>query len=328
MKRIVIALVVLCVVAAAIGYGAISWGKQQYFALNLQNAQQVIEIPKGSSVSGISDVLFQNQVLRSERDKLILKVALKYFDTGKTLKAGEYFIPENQTMAQVVHILHMGKAVQYKVTIPEGLTAKEIVTRLNITPHLTGRINTIPAEGSLLPDTYFYTKGDDRALIIQRMQQKMQDVLAQAWAGRAANIPLKTPQEMVTLASIVEKETGVAQERPLVAGVFVNRLNKGMKLQSDPTVMYGITMGQHDFEGPIRRSHLRTATAYNTYTIPALPPGPIANPGADAIRAVANPAPTKALFFVADGTGGHAFAETLQEHNRNVAKWRQIERSQ
>ncbi len=228
-------------------------------------------------------------------------------------------------MSEVVEIITSGRSIQHAITIPEGLTSEQIVERLMQNELLVGEIGSIPAEGSLLPDTYRINRGTTRESLIARMASEQRRVLNEIWSRRAKDLPLRNPRELVTLASIVEKETGRADERPRVASVFYNRLEKKMRLQSDPTIIYGIVGGKATLGRPISRADIDRPTAYNTYTIPALPPGPIANPGRAAMEATANPSRTRDLYFVADGTGGHAFAETLEQHNRNVARWRQIE---
>jgi UPF0755 protein len=217
--------------------------------------------------------------------------------------------------------------VLHSVSIPEGLTSEQIVARLKENDLLTGEITQMPREGALLPDTYRIERGTSRQRLIQTMTEKQREELNRIWARRVGELPIRTPQELVTLASIVEKETGRADERPRVAGVFVNRLNRRMKLQSDPTIVYGLVGGKGTLGRGILRTEITQPTPYNTYVIDGLPPGPIANPGRAAMEAVANPSRTRDLYFVADGTGGHAFAETLDQHNRNVGRWRQIEAS-
>ncbi|ETX29260.1 endolytic transglycosylase MltG [Roseivivax isoporae] len=213
---------------------------------------------------------------------------------------------------------------RFRVALAEGVTSWQVVEELKSVDVLEGEVE-VPVEGSLAPDSYEIARGDSRAELIGRMQRAQEVILAEAWENRADELPLETPEEALILASIVEKETGVAEERPQVASVFVNRLRRGMRLQTDPTVIYGITEGQGVLGRGIRQSELRAATPYNTYVIEGLPPTPIANPGRLSIEAALNPAETPYVFFVADGTGGHAFAETLEEHNRNVARWREIE---
>ncbi len=214
---------------------------------------------------------------------------------------------------------------RFRVAMAEGVTSWQVVNALGNMDIMTGEVAQIPAEGSLAPDSYEVRKGDDRAALLARMQAAQEAQLAEAWEARDANLPIKSPEELLILASIIEKETGVAGERGQVASVFVNRLNQGMRLQTDPTVIYGITRGEGVLGRGLRRSELRRETPYNTYVIAGLPPTPIANPGRASLMAAAQPEETGYIFFVADGTGGHAFAETLDAHNRNVARWREIE---
>ena len=244
----------------------------------------------------------------------------------RDLRAGEFAIPEAASMAEIYDILRSGQTIQYPVTAAEGLTTAMIIRIVEASEVMTGEITRIPAEGALLPETYLVSRGDDRQALIDRMEAAQDALLDELWSNRAENLPFDTPEEAIILASVVEKETGIAHERPMVASVFVNRLRRGMRLQSDPTIIYGITQGEPLGRG-IRRSELdSTANRYNTYQIDGLPPTPISNPGRDAIAAVLNPPEGQYLYFVADGTGGHAFATSLAEHNRNVAQWRRIER--
>ncbi len=215
--------------------------------------------------------------------------------------------------------------LRFRVTLAEGATSWQVVDSLRKAPFLTGEIAAVPAEGSLAPNSYDVARGADRGELLALMADRQTAILAELWAARAADLPYDTPEEALVMASIVEKETGVAAERPRVAGVFVNRLRSGMRLQTDPTVIYGVTRGEGALGRGLRQSELRRETPYNTYVITGLPPTPIANPGRDAIEAAVNPAATEDLFFVADGTGGHAFAKTLEEHNENVARWRALE---
>ena len=225
-----------------------------------------------------------------------------------------------------MNALVSGKAILHGFTVPEGLTSEQIVARLADDPVLTGELGSIPAEGTLLPETYKFSRGTTREQIIDQMRRAQERLIAEIWARRSSDLPIATPAEFVTLASIVEKETGKADERPLVAAVFINRLRQNIRLQSDPTIIYGLFGGKgKPPERPIFRSDIDKKTPYNTYLIDGLPPGPIANPGRAALEAVANPSRTDDLFFVADGTGGHVFAPTLEEHNRNVEHWRRIE---
>ena len=245
--------------------------------------------------------------------------------TGE-MKAGTYEFKKNVSMREVTDILIEGRTAAAKLTIPEGLTTYQIIERLKASEALTGEISQIPPEGSLLPDTYVFVRGTTRQDLIERMQAEQAKVIANAWEKRSQGVPFQTPQQALIMASIVEKETGKADERERVAAVFVNRLRKNMRLQSDPTIIYGISNGQGPLGRPILRSDIDQKTAYNTYQIDGLPPTPISNPGRAAIEATLNPAQTNDIYFVADGTGGHAFSETLKDHNAAVAVWRKVER--
>jgi UPF0755 protein len=243
------------------------------------------------------------------------------------LKAGEYEIKQQASLRNVIDALSEGRTVLMRVTIPEGLTSFQIVERLKADQGLTGELREVPPEGSLLPETYSVPRGSARTAVIEMMQNAQKRVLEQLWAERQNGLPLKSAQEALVLASIVEKETGRNDERERVAAVFVNRLRQNMRLQSDPTILYGLAQGRVQWGKPIMRSEIQSQTAHNTYVIPALPPTPICNPGRASLEATLKPANTKELFFVADGKGGHIFAETLKDHNANVAKWREIEKA-
>lgn len=237
------------------------------------------------------------------------------------------FAPEDPLPEPYAALVAAGTPMAHRISIAEGVTSWQIMDALQKADFLTGEIGAAPAEGSLAPDTYEVERGASRSAIVARMAEAQTRILAAAWEARDPEIPLESAEEALILASIIEKETSVPEERDVVSSVFVNRLNRGMRLQTDPTVIYGITNGVGTLGRGLRRSELRGATPYNTYVIPALPPTPIANPGRDAILAAVQPAETDYIFFVADGTGGHAFARTLVEHNENVARWREIERS-
>ncbi len=288
---------------------------------------RVVAIPKGEGRIEIATRL-ERQGIISNRWTFIASYLLRnaLSDSPVELKAGEYEIKKHASMADVLNTLVQGKSILLKLTIPEGLTSKQIVERVRGEPDLDGEITDIPQEGSLLPDTYRFSKGMARQELLERMQVEMQRYLAQAWANRQADLPLKSPQEAIIFASIVEKETGRRDERSRVAGVFMNRLRTGMRLQSDPTVIYGIAGGQGRLGRPITRADLRQQSAHNTYQIKGLPPTPICNPGRSAIDAALKPAETKELYFVADGSGGHAFSTTLTQHNAAVSNWRKVER--
>ncbi|TXN19105.1 endolytic transglycosylase MltG, partial [Methylobacterium sp. WL9] len=284
---------------------------------------KVVVIPNRSGTSEIAETLSREGVINHTS---LFELAARFRGKGP-LKHGEYVFKAHASIDEAIDTLTSGRQVQHAITFPEGLTSEQIVGRLNENDILTGEINEIPPEGALLPDTYKFERGATRQQIVNLMRAKQREVLNQIWQRRSAEVPVRTPAEMVTLASIVEKETGRADERPRVAGVFVNRLNKRMKLQSDPTIVYGLVGGRGTLGRGIQRSEIERATPYNTYVIEGLPPGPIANPGRAALEAVANPSRTKDLFFVADGTGGHAFADSLEGHQRNVTRWRQVERA-
>jgi UPF0755 protein len=317
-------LLILAVLGAATAGGMFYWLKQNFTQSWVLQTDKIIEIPSGSGVAKIADILHKQGVIDNP---LIFRIMLRLNKADKNLKAGEFLFPAHVTPEKAARILEKGVVVQHQFTIAEGLTSVEILAEINAISGLEDIVIQTPPEGSLLPETYQYTKGMKRADIIKRMQSDMRSTLDELWQKRAEGLPLKSKEEALILASIIEKETGVASERGHVAGVFINRLNKGMRLQTDPTVVYGITLGQEDLGRPLSRKDLKTPTPYNTYTIKGLPPTPICNPGRAAIEAALNPLKTDDLYFVADGTGGHAFAKTLQQHNRNVAKWRKIERA-
>ena len=244
----------------------------------------------------------------------------------KRMKAGEYYFEKNVPMAAVMSTIVLGKELTYKVSVPEGWTTAQVVDRVSVHKSLAGELTSVPAEGTLLPDTYVFRRGTTRDGIIAEMRAAQDKLVDELWEARAPGLPFKTREEALTLASIVERETAVPAERPRIASVFINRLRAGMRLQSDPTIIYGITGGKAKFDRPITRSDIEGKNPYNTYRIDGLPPTPIGNPGRDSIAAVLKPLDTKDLYFVADGSGGHVFAKTLAEHSRNVAKWRAIER--
>lgn len=240
------------------------------------------------------------------------------------LKAGEYEFPAHASMAEVAALMASGHVVVHKVTVVEGMTVAEVLALLKADPVLEGGIDTPPPEGLLLPETYFYNRGDTRAEVLARMKEAGSKALDEAWANRDPALPLTSARQLLTLASIVEKETGLPAERARVAGVYINRLKQGMRLQSDPTTIYALTP-TGNLGRALTLNDLRTVSPYNTYMSDGLPPGPIANPGLASLQAAARPESHAYLYFVADGTGGHAFATTLEEHNRNVSKWRQIQ---
>lgn len=291
----------------------------------------VAVIPKGEGVYEIASRLEREGIVSDRRMFMAHYLAERMYSNyadGKPiqLKAGEFEIRKQASLRQVLDTLSEGRAILYRITIPEGLTSAQIVDRLKAEPNLDGEIVEIPPEGSLLPDTFKFSRGMARQELIDRMRTEQQRLLSTLWEKRQKNLPLETPQQAMTLASIVEKETGRADERTRVAGVFVNRLRNRMRLQSDPTIVYGIIGGQGTLGRPITRSDIDAKTAYNTYQIDGLPPGPICNPGRSAIEATLDPAKTTDLYFVADGTGGHTFSASLKDHNSAVQTWRKLER--
>lgn len=309
------------VVAGLAGAGIAMVGGQSRAPGPLAN-DRVLIIPKDSGLTEIADLLQREGMIEHP---WAFRISALVSGNWTKLKAGEYLFKARASQADILDIIADGKVVEHSITVPEGLTSEQIVARLRDNELLTGDIIQVPREGSILPDTYRIPRGFSRQAIIDRMTRDQRAVLARIWERKPADLPIKTPQELVVLASIVEKETGRADERPRVAGVFINRLNRRMKLQSDPTIVYGIVGGKGTLGRSILRTEITQATPYNTYVIDGLPPGPIANPGRAAMEAVVNHSRTKDLYFVADGSGGHAFAETLEQHNRNVARWRQLE---
>lgn len=314
--------ITLLILAMTMVGGIIAWGNSEMLQPGGFAEDVVFEVKAGDRLKGVSDSLEAKGLISSAT---IFRIAARYSGDDQGLKFGEYKIPAYSSMDEVLDLITSGRALAYQVTIPEGLTSFQVVALLADEPMLTGEIAEIPPEGSLAPNTYSISKGDTRASLIRRMTLAQHKIITEAWELRAEGLPLETPDEALTLASIVEKETGVASEREMVASVFINRLNRGMRLQTDPTVIYGITKGKGSLGRGIRASELRRKTEYNTYVIDGLPPTPIANPGKAAIEAALNPATSNYVFFVADGTGGHVFAETIGEHNKNVRAWRRIE---
>ena len=311
----------LVVVSIAVGVG-LYFGKQRFEAPGPLADDKVVNIPRGLGIRDIADLLQREGVIDQPYVFMGGVIVLK---ARGELKYGEYQFSKHSSLADVVDTIIESKVVQHAFTVPEGLTSEQIVARLLETNTLSGKINEIPREGTLLPETYKYTRGVTRELIIQRMQQAHRHVLQEVWEHKLQDLPVKTPEQLVTLASIVEKETGKPDERTRVAAVFVNRLKSRMRLQSDPTIIYGLTGGKGALGRPILKSEIEQATPYNTYVIDGLPPGPIANPGRASLEAAANPARTKELYFVADGTGGHVFSENYAEHQKNVSRLRGIE---
>ena len=304
--------VALCIVAAA------GWGWQLFNSPNGLTEEKTIVIARGAVSQRVAKQLAEAGVIAHP---LLFHLAARLTDTDKNLKAGEYVFLPGISVREALRIISRGKVHYRRLTLPEGLTTAQMLKLIENEPHLSGKITVAVGEGELLPETYSYMKGDSRDSIVRRAQKAMDGVVDEAWAQNRLSV-LKNRRQLLTLASIIEKETGVATERADVAAVFVNRLRKGMKLQTDPTVIYAITKGQKDLGRPLYRKDLQVKSPYNTYLYYGLPPGPICNPGREAVFAAANPSDADYLYFVASGKGGHRFARTLAEHNDNVAAYR------
>ena len=321
MRRVLLTLGALLLLAGLGAAALFGWGWRDYVRPGPTTADVQLVLPKGSGLNAIADRLERAGVIRHA---LTFKAAAQLSGAARQLRAGEYRFAAGLPMREAIEQMRRGDTVVRRLTIPEGLTSAEAIRLVAEAEGLEGDAGPPPPEGSLLPETYHYSWGDGRAAIVARMRQAMAETLAALWEKRPADHPLASPAELVTLASIVEKETAIAAERPRVAGVFLNRLKRGMKLQSDPTVVYGLTQGQGPLGRELTRADLQAPHPYNTYAVAGLPPGPIANPGRASLEATLRPEQTNALYFVADGAGGHAFAETLDEHNRNVRRWRKL----
>ena len=314
-------LTVVIIGVVVLGAGLL-FGKMQFERAGDLDQAITVTIEKGTGLSAIGDLLRKNDAISS---KWLFVAGVWLNREQNKLKAGEYLIPAHASMHDIMESMVGGKGILYAISFPEGLTSELIVQRLMDNDVLVGDVDAVPPDGSLLPETYKFTRGDSRANLIARMQRDRDRVVTDVWNRRAPDLPLANIDDMVVLASIVEKETALADERSRVAAVFINRLRLDMRLQSDPTVLYGLFGGKgrpDDYR--FTKADLERETPYNTYVINGLPPGPIANPGRASLEAVANPSRTRDLFFVADGSGGHAFAETYEDHLRNVARWREV----
>ena len=317
-------LLTLLVAVAIAGIFGFSMLQQAVTTDGPLQSDKVVVIPRNTGTGEIAQILKQEGVI----EQPLLFQAYAYMNRQRgQLKAGEFQFKAGTSVEEAIDTLIQGRAILHTVSVPEGLTSEQVLARLYEHEILTGDVTETPREGSLLPDTYKFERGTTRQQIINTMQAAQRQALEQIWQRRSSELPIKSPQELVILASIVEKETGRADERTRVAGVFINRLMKRMRLQSDPTIVYGLVGGKGTLGRGILRSEIEKPTPYNTYVVEGLPPGPIANPGRAALEAVANPSRTKDLYFVADGSGGHAFAETYEQHQRNVARWRQLEKN-
>ena len=320
----------LCLSAALVimlGVGAVVyWGAGQFEGPGPLTKETSYVVPRNTGVSSIASGLEREGIIS---DATVFEYGVRVAQTASSLKAGEYAFAPGASMRDVMDKLVEGKSIMHSVTIPEGWTTEKIYERIAADDTLTGEMPPMAPEGTLRPDTYLFQRGTSRAEVVQRMKAAQDKLVAQIWQARRPDIPVKDVGQFLTLASIVERETGVDGERPHVASVFENRLKKGMRLQSDPTFLYGVYGGAgKPSDMPVRQSDIDSDTPYNTYKIKGLPPGPIANPGRAALEAVANPLDTDDLYFVADGTGGHVFASSLAEHNRNVKNYRTLQSQQ
>jgi UPF0755 protein len=320
------AIFTLLILGAIAGAVTFAVGKHRFEVPGPLEQEKVVNIPSKLGLLEIAELLRREGVI--EESNFIFVGGVLALKARTELKFGEYLFPAHASVRDVVETMIEGKVVQHTITIPEGLTSEQIVARLLENDVLSGKVRDVPREGSLLPDTYSFHRGFAREQLIQRMQQAQQRLVKEIWERRNPELPLKTPDQLVILASIVEKETSKPEERTRVAAVFANRLKQRKRLESDPTIIYGIAGGKGTLGHPITRSEKEQPTQYNTYIIDGLPPGPIANPGRASLEAAANPARTRELFFVADGTGGHAFAETFEQHQKNVARLRLLEQEQ
>ena len=322
MRTFLSLVLVLGLIAGAIAGAA--WWEEQYFAQSGPSASpQTLVVTPGSGLNAIAGALARAGVVDNA---LLFRLGVLRRGHGAQLKAGEYAFPAHASEAQIMDMLIAHRVVGHRVTIAEGLTSDAAVALVKADPILTGDVPVVP-EGSLLPETYIFERGTTRAELLQRMHQAQEKLIGELWPKRKDALPFMTKEDALKLASIVEKETAIPAERPHVAAVFINRLSRGMKLESDPTIIYGLTKGV-PLGHALRQSELATPNPFSTYQIAGLPPTPICNPGRDAIAAVLNPADSDDLYFVADGSGGHVFARTMAEHIKNVAQWRKVQQTQ
>ena len=319
----VFTLLILVILAGGVAFAV---GKHRFEAPGPLQAEKVVNISPRLGIMEIADLLRREGVI--DEHPLVFLGGVVALKARTELKSGEYLFPKQASLRDVVETMVEGKVVQHAITLPEGLTSEQIVRRLLDNDILIGNIREVPHEGTLLPESYRFPRGFPRDQVIARMQAAHRRVVAETWERRSPDLPVGTPEQLVILASIIEKETSKPDERTRVAAVFVNRLKQKKRLESDPTIIYGLVGGKGSLGHPITKSEKETPTRYNTYMIDGLPPGPIANPGRASIEAAANPARTKEMYFVADGSGGHVFAENYDQHLRNVAKLRQVEQDE
>ncbi len=286
-------------------------------------AETVVVVPHGASVARIAGVLAESGVIA---DPASFEIGARLLARQRPLRAGEFAFAPGISAIEAMRLLQAGRTVMRSLTVPEGLTTAQVLDLVGAAAGLRGEPPRPPGEGLLLPETYHYAWGDGATEMVARMRRAMEEALAELWLSRAEGLPFVTPEEALALASIVEKETSLAEERPRIAAVFLNRLRRGMRLQSDPTVAFALAQAGGPLGRPLTRDDLQVQHPYNTYVVDGLPPGPIANPGRASLEAVLHPADSEELYFVADGNGGHAFAKNLKEHQRNVAKWRRLNR--
>lgn len=323
-RRLFVTLLVVLLLTGAAAGGAVWWAQEQMGAPGPSAAAITVIIEKGDGIPEIAARLADAGVV----DRGWLFAAEVHLAGKPVLKAGEYQFPAHASMATIIDMVHRAQVLEHKFTVAEGLTVRQVLTLLDQADGLTGGLLALPPEGTLLPQTYFYVRGDSRAALVARMSRAMTEVLAALWDKRKPGLPLADKAQAVVLASIVERETAVPDERPHIAAVFENRLRQHIRLQADPTVIYAASQGAGVLDRPISQKDLAAASPYNTYTADGLPPGPICNPGRASLEAVLDPADSDDLYFVADGSGRHVFAKTLAEHNKNVERWRQIEKNQ
>ena len=319
MMRLLAGLLTAAVIAVAVA----GWAYFEFHQPGPLPRATILTIPKGTGLNGIAMILKEQGVVEYP---WLFVAGVRVSDRGRGLRAGEYEVPAGISPKGMMDLLLEGEAIQHAITIVEGHTVKQALAVIAAADVLSGEITSPPKEGRLLPETYHVARGDDRQTLVDRMAAGLDKVLDALWPGRSPDTAVKDKEEALILASIVERETADAAERPRIAAVYTNRLKRGMRLQADPTVVYGLSDGTGVLDRPLLKKDLETPGPYNTYLNSGLPPGPIALPSRAAIAAVLNPAKTKELYFVADGSGGHAFAETLEQHNRNVARWRRLQR--
>ena len=332
--RALVALFILAAIAGTAALGAFFWFQQQINAPGplAGGEDKIVMIPKGAGVISIGQQLEKEGLITDAR---LFRLAAKLEDKETGIKAGEYRIATHASMIDILHQLEEGKVILHSVQVIEGSTIAQAMKVIAESSFLTGELPAMPEEGSFLPNTYHFVRDTSRKEVVDRLIAEQDRLMKEIWPARKADLPVKTIKEAVILASVVEKETGGIKDDDLVAGVFINRLNRGMRLESDPTIIYGISKGERltkavkgvEVQRGLYRSEIDRVTPYNTYQIDGLPPTPICNPSEAALRAVLQPAETDYLFFVADGKGGHAFARTYREHQKNVNTWRGIEKS-